>query len=353
MHSMRGIVVRICLIAPAFLLVAPSVLAQQPQLTIIRAAADQPSETAAGKILIEGYNLVYGDQTSPVVILAGETLPIIGTATATEIVAELPAGYAPGTYLLTVSRGTGSVTTGTFHLTIGAAGTPGPKGDQGDQGPQGEPGLQGPIGPAGPQGEPGVQGPVGLQGPQGAPGVQGPMGPPGPKGDKGDPGPLPSCPIDQVLVSRGPSHWQCRLLCSGAFVDPLTDPNNCGGCGVACAAGDSCVAGTCRTACPCFTADELAHVAAQCSVLPIASCGRPYSINLFCAPGGSGGTVGNLGYFEAVVDSDTGSITCSTTTNDFMTGNEVTKTQSITAEQYEACHQAIVTSSYYPATCPR
>ena len=90
-------------------------------------------------------------------------------------------------------------------------------------------------------------------------------------------------------------------------------------------------------------------MAAQCSASPIASCGDPYSINLFCAPGGGGGTVGNLGHFEARL----GTGTCSTTTQDLLTGNEVTTTLPVTAAQFEACQQAIVGSAYYPASCPR
>jgi hypothetical protein len=101
--------------------------------------------------------------------------------------------------------------------------------------------------------------------------------------------------------------------------------------------------------CPCFTSAGLADMAAQCSASPIASCGDPYSINLFCAPGGGGGTVGNLGYFEAKL----GTNTCSTTTQDPLTGDEVTTTLAVTAAQFEACKQAIVGSAYYPASCPR
>lgn len=107
--------------------------------------------------------------------------------------------------------------------------------------------------------------------------------------------------------------------------------------------------GSCAELCPCFTSTGLAEVAAQCPTAPIASCGTPYSINLFCAPGGGGGTVGNLGYFEAKL----GSGTCSTTTQDLLTGNEVTITLAVTAQQFEACKQAIIGSAYYPATCPR
>ncbi len=104
--------------------------------------------------------------------------------------------------------------------------------------------------------------------------------------------------------------------------------------------------GSCAEVCPCFTSAGLAQVAAQCSVPPIASCGSPYSINLFCAPGS--GTISNLGYFEARI----GAGTCSTTTQDLMSGNEVTTTLPVTAAEFEACREAIVSSTYYPATCP-
>jgi hypothetical protein len=76
------------------------------------------------------------------------------------IMAHLPYPYDPGTYLVTVTRGSGGLRdfTATFPVTFGEEGPPGP------------PGPQGPEGPQGPQGETGPQGPVG------------PMGPPGPAG---------------------------------------------------------------------------------------------------------------------------------------------------------------------------
>jgi hypothetical protein len=67
---------------------------------------------------------------------------------------------------------------------------------------------------------------------------------------------------------------------------------------------------------------------------------------LFCAAGGNGGSVENLGHFEAKV----GTNTCSTTTHD-SNGNEVSETLPVTDTQFEACHQAIVTNAYYPASC--
>jgi hypothetical protein len=110
--------------------------------------------------------------------------------------------------------------------------------------------------------------------------------------------------------------------------------------------------GTCAppdTACPCFTAAGLADVAAQCPSSLSVSCPQTYSISLFCAPGGGGGTVGNLGLFEARL----GTGTCSTTSQDLMTGNPVTVTLAVTEAQFEACRQAIVGTSSYPASCPR
>ncbi len=41
-----------------------------------------------------------------------------------------------------------------------------------------------------------------------------------------------------------------ELNCSGTCVDYLTDPNNCGGCGVACGTGQICDTGTCVSTCP-------------------------------------------------------------------------------------------------------
>jgi hypothetical protein len=60
---------------------------------------------------------------------------------------------------------------------------------------------------------------------------------------------LPNCPVGQVLVSTGASQWGCRLLCSGAFVDAQTDPENCGGCGAACGPA-GCAAGQCLECAP-------------------------------------------------------------------------------------------------------
>jgi hypothetical protein len=161
--SRMAAIVRIGLAVVATLLAGSFLQAGQPQLKIIRAEAHQPSDVAAGRILIQGHHLVQGVEANVVVTLAGHRLPIIGTPTATEIVAELPPDTPPGTYLLTVSRGRGSVKNDAFALTIGAVGPAGPKGDKGvkgDLGPQGAPGIQGPPGPKGDTGEQGQAGVV-------------------------------------------------------------------------------------------------------------------------------------------------------------------------------------------------
>jgi hypothetical protein len=110
--------------------------------------------------------------------------------------------------------------------------------------------------------------------------------------------------------------------------------------------------GTCTpapdVACPCFTASGLADVAAQCSASLTASCPQTYSLSMFCSTG-TGGTVNNLGLFEARL----GTGTCSTTSQDFMTGEAVTDTKPVTEAQFEACRQAIVGTAVYPASCPR
>jgi hypothetical protein len=205
-----GAILRIGVAVFAALIVASVLQAEQPQLTIMRAEADQSPDLAAGKILIQGYNFVSGHETNVAVTLAGETLFIIGIPTATEIMAELPAGYQPGTYLLTVSRGSGSVKNDTFNLAIGAAGPPGPAGQKGETGAQG------------PQGKQGIPG---LQGLPGADGLK------GDKGDKGDPG-IPGLVArgewsigvkdykqNDVVTNTG-STWRCLAATCAAGIDP-------------------------------------------------------------------------------------------------------------------------------------
>ena len=156
----------------------------------------------------------------------------------------------------------------------GSQGPQGPKGDTGAIGPAGPAGSVGPTGPAGPKGDTGATGPVGPQGPQGpkgdtgatglagpqgpqgvagsagpagADGATGPAGPTGPMGPQGPAGvcTIPNCPVGQVLVSVGPSQWECRALCSGRFADLQTDNDHCGACNNACVSTSECVNGSC------------------------------------------------------------------------------------------------------------
>src|ERR1017187_745536 len=96
---------------------------------------------------------------APTVFSAHAPLALVSFTNQT-IVAQLPAGFAAGSYSLSVTNSVPQ--TGTFSVTLGAVGPTGPTGPQGPAGPAGP---QGPAGPAG------AQGPVGPAGPAGAPGT--------------------------------------------------------------------------------------------------------------------------------------------------------------------------------------
>jgi Collagen triple helix repeat (20 copies) len=124
----------------------------------------------------------------PSVTLDGLPLNVISYSD-TLVVAFLPAGVTPGTYLLSLTnnslQGNPDVRTGTFDVTIGAVGPTGPQGATGPQGPAGPVGPVGAQGPAGAQGLPGPAGPTGPMGPAGLQGPAGPVGPVGPQGPAG------------------------------------------------------------------------------------------------------------------------------------------------------------------------
>lgn len=143
-----------------------------------------------GIIYIRGSNFKNG--TRPNVLLGKDTVPlsVIGTPTASVIMAVLPP-VPDGDYVLKVSTGFMLYQNDTYDLTIGAVGPQGPQGEKGEQGIQGDTGPQGAKGDTGATGETGAtgpQGPKGDTGATGAPGPAGPVGPMGPKGDTGDPG---------------------------------------------------------------------------------------------------------------------------------------------------------------------
>jgi Collagen triple helix repeat (20 copies) len=167
----------------------------------------------------------------------------------TDIVAKLPVGVTPGTYLLYVVRAPGNASAA-LDVTIGAVGAQGPAGPAGPQGPKGEDGRAGPAGPAGPQGpkgedgKAGPAGPAGPQGPKGDPGLAGaqgevgPMGPIGPAGVSGyqtimvnDTVPVTTsptkvvrltCPSGKRAIAGGV--WSSSMM-AGATIGSYPDPN--------------------------------------------------------------------------------------------------------------------------------
>lgn len=105
-------------------------------------------------------------------VLLGATALTVQSWSADQIVALLPTGVNPGTYLLRV--GTRIFGTPTMAVTIGAQGPhgpPGPQGPAGATGPQGPQGVAGIPGPPGPQGQMGTAGLRGIAGPQGPAGT--------------------------------------------------------------------------------------------------------------------------------------------------------------------------------------
>lgn len=143
---------------------------------------------AADAILIEGRDL----PPSPRVWL-GATELAVASASASSIVAALPASFPPGTYLLTV-RGSTFLQVAFFTATIGATGPQGPKGDTGDKGDKGD------------KGDPGEPG---------APGLPGPAGPPGPPGADGTAGTLSALSGTACFVGGAPGRVAITTAANG------------------------------------------------------------------------------------------------------------------------------------------
>ena len=139
--------------ASIFAMTALAHAQSRPQLVVQRAEADLTAQT----LLIEGQNLLWNNDSDVTVTLAGAPLAVLSAANG-HVLAQLPAALAPGTYLLKVSRGTGTVQNDVFDVsigTVGPSGPPGPKGDTGDTGPEGLPGT---AGTNGLDGDPGLAG---------------------------------------------------------------------------------------------------------------------------------------------------------------------------------------------------
>src|SRR6266702_3984412 len=174
--------------------------ADQPPLIVTSATVDP----ALARVTIHGANFVGGKNTPTQVFLGATLTPLTVLAISdSEITALLPAGVAPGSYLLTVGYGSGNDANGKsdeFSVALGDVGSPGPQGIQGPAGPAGPQGATGQTGLAGsvgatgaagaqgPKGDTGAVGPQGAQGAQGSQGAKGDTGAPGAKGDKGDTG---------------------------------------------------------------------------------------------------------------------------------------------------------------------
>lgn len=189
---------------------------------------------------------------APLVLLGGaggslQKLTLVGAATDTTIVAQLPAGIQPGTYRVFVEEGSRrndhrhndrdlDDAMETIDLAIGAIGPMGPMGPVGPMGlvgpmgpvglvgPVGPIGMTGPVGPQGPQGLQGLQGLQGEMGPEGPQGAVGPMGPQGPQGAQGPAGPV-SEPIEIGLVAAITAEIQPVNVGSEAYVELVTITN--------------------------------------------------------------------------------------------------------------------------------
>ena len=147
--------------------------------------------TAGDQLVVTGRNFDNGQEIQ--LTLGGMPLPVL-EHTANVILAEIPADVLPGSYVLVVWSGGGSVREDSMDVTIGEEGPVGATGPQGPEGPQGIQGPEGRIGQEGPQGPQGESGPAGadglsIVGPQGPRGEQGPPGPAGPQGTQGAQGP--------------------------------------------------------------------------------------------------------------------------------------------------------------------
>src|SRR5207253_1302587 len=127
----------------------------------------------------------FSNLKNPRVTLEGATtsLPIV-SITDTTIVALLPPGFAPGSYVIDVGNANGNPDD-SFFATFGAVGPTGATGAKGDTGTTGAQGLKGDIGATGAtgaKGDTGTTGAQGLKGDTGATGATGATGPQGPSG---------------------------------------------------------------------------------------------------------------------------------------------------------------------------
>jgi hypothetical protein len=226
---------------------------------VAEAAADLPAIAGYPTITsvdVDGsdlyiYGANFGIASVPVVRLGATQLAVKSSPNAGLIVATLPNGTGPASYPLWVQSFTRTQGLWAYlGITIGAAGPAGAAGPKGDKGAQGD------------KGNPGAQGDKGVQ---------------GDKGDKGDTGWAGTsvtvtqlaagdtyCPNGGVQLTAGlTAAYLCNaapcscgasctspaISCGGACTNLSADPQNCGGCGNACATAANatpvCVGGIC------------------------------------------------------------------------------------------------------------
>jgi hypothetical protein len=108
------------------------------------------------QLTISGKNLARANAKPSVTL---DDLPVsVSSFSRTDVVASVPAGLKPGSYLLTLEPGGRDERVAKFDVALGAIG---PKGDPGAPGPAGATGPTGPQGPQGPQGPAGPPGSAG------------------------------------------------------------------------------------------------------------------------------------------------------------------------------------------------
>ena len=196
------------LLASAF--VGPSAFAQinkfyGNKVVITKVAVDSTTH----RITVSGENFLGSNgRTTPTVLLGRRALYLLMNPTSTTVVAQLPADLDDGTYLVTVSCGSGDSEYDSADFSVrgekgddhkevfGPTGPTGPKGATGATGPSGATGVTGPSGPSGagatgptgPTGTQGVTGPTGVTGATGSTGATGAIGGTGPTGPLGPTG---------------------------------------------------------------------------------------------------------------------------------------------------------------------
>jgi hypothetical protein len=153
----------------------------------------------------------------------------------TSLTVTIPYGLlnTPGTYLLCVSKGTGTDDNSCIGVAVG------------QQGPKGDTGPAGPTGATGPKGEPGAKGDKGDTGPAGSKGDTGDTGLTGPKGDPGAKGDTGLTGATGDIGPRGPPGYTGALACRtvmGAWTNSYSYPGSYAFCDT----GESMTGGSCH-----------------------------------------------------------------------------------------------------------